>query len=288
MTVTPFSYLAPRDLAAACTALAADPHGSVLLGGGTMLVPEMTHGRVTPRTVIDLSRADLAGIRASRAEAVIGAMTTYADILSSPPARAALPLFAQAAAGITGGPQIRNRGTLGGSASYANPASDIPTCLLAAGARMRLASSAGTREVAADQFYLGPFHTARRPDEVLAEVVVPAPSGARWGYMKLKTCESSWPIVTAGCLLRGDGSMRVALGGASSAPVLVSAAPPPTAGGARDRGWLEHIRETVYSALVDPWSDVLADSEYRRRVAPVIVARAVTRALGQESEDRPA
>lgn len=284
MNSAPFSYHAPRNLADACTVLAGEPDGSVVLGGGTMLVPEMTHGRVTPRTLIDLSRAGLSGIRGGSGEVVIGAMTTYADILSSPAARTAAPLVAQVAAGITGGPQIRGRGTIGGSASYANPASDIPTCLVAAGARIRLASAAGVREMAADQFYLGPFRTARRADEILAEVVVPAPAGARWGYMKLKTCESSWPIVTAGCLLRGDGTMRVALGGASSSPVLVSATPPPAEGGPGDRGWREQVRAAVDSALADPWADVLADSEYRRRVAPAIVSRAVARALAQESE----
>lgn len=285
MTDAPFSYLAPRNLTEACTALAGEPDHSVLLGGGTMLVPNMTHGRVAPRTVIDLSRSGLAGIRAGSSEVVIGAMTTYAGILSSPAAQAAAPLLAQVAAGITGGPQIRNCGTIGGSATYANPASDIPTCLVAAGARMRLASAAGTREIAADQFYLGSFRTARRDDEILAEIVIPSPAGARWGYMKLKSCESSWPIVTAGCLLPGDGSMRVALGGVSPVPILVSAEPPP-AGGPSDTGWLNQVRAAVYSALADPWADVLADSEYRRRVAPIIVARAVARALAQESEGR--
>ena len=288
MTNAPFSYHAPRNLTDACTILAGEPDGSVLLGGGTMLVPEITHGRVAPRTVIDLSRAGLSGVRGGGGEVVIGAMTTYADILSSPAALTAAPLVAQVAAGITGGPQIRGRGTIGGSASYANPASDIPTCLVAAGARLRLASAAGIREVAADQFYLGSFRTTRRADEILAEVVVPSPADARWGYMKLKTCESSWPIVTAGCLLPGDGSMRVAVGGANSSPVLVSTDPPPADGSPADRAWREQVRAAVDAALTDPWADVLADSEYRRRVAPTIVSRAVARALAQESADRAA
>jgi aerobic carbon-monoxide dehydrogenase medium subunit len=278
----PFEYHAPATLEAVCQLLAAGDDGMAILGGGTMLVPEMGHGRVVPNSVVDLSRAGLAGLRVTGDEVVVGAMTTYADVLASAPARADAPLLTQVAGGVTGGPQIRNRGTVGGAASFANPASDVPTCLVALGARMWLASATGTREIAAEQFYLDAFRTARRADEVLARMVLPAHPGAGHGYAKFKTCESSWPIVTAACLASPDGSLRVALGGASTTPLIIVVDSPQH--GVADLDWRDHVGEALDDVLDHPWTDVLASASYRRRIAPAIVARAVSRALDQRRQ----
>ena len=163
-------YTRPTDVDGVTAALA--DGDAVVVGGGTMVVPEMTHGRVRPSAVVDLARAGLAGITRGDGAWVVGAMTTYTEL-----ERSAVPLLATVARGITGGPQIRNRGTVGGSASHANPSSDVPAALVALSARLRLAKTGGVREVAAADFFVGAFRTAREPDEVLTAITVPDTDG---------------------------------------------------------------------------------------------------------------
>ncbi|MEU6796770.1 FAD binding domain-containing protein [Nonomuraea wenchangensis] len=282
MITNDFAYHAPTDLDGVVAALSAASGAAVVLGGGTMLVPDMTHGKTVADVVVDLSRAGLSGITTDSGAVVVGATTTYARLLSDPHAGTLAPLLRRVADGVTGGPQIRNKGTIGGSACYANPSSEVPAALVALDARLRLASAGGVREVAAADFFTGAFATARRPDEVLAAVTLPAPTGARPGYTKLKLAESSWPIATAACVPGQDGGLRVAVGAVAATPLLVTLDPP--GAGVADPAWRAHVREVVGAALDEPWSDVLADGEYRRRVAPVVAARAVADALEAEGE----
>lgn len=270
---TAFRFTRAYDADEACAALAGGD--AVVIGGGTMVVPELTHGRVRPAAVVDLSRAGLGGITRGGADRVLGAMLTYAEL-----ERSAVPLLSTVARGITGGPQIRHRGTVGGSASYANPSSDVPACLVALDARLRLAREGGTREVAAADFFLGAFTTARRPDELLTSIAVSDVD--TFGYVKFKLSEGSWPIVTAATVVR-PGALRVVLGGAAAVPVTVR--PDPPSAGTADPAWREHVRAVVergIDAAGGAWADVLAPADYRRRIAPVIAARSVADALGEE------
>lgn len=241
---------------------------AVVVGGGTMVVPDMTHGRTRADAVVDLAHAGLTGITRGDGAWVVGAMTTYRDL-----ERSAVSLLATVAHGITGGPQIRNRGTAGGSASYANPSSDVPAALVALNARLSLAKVGGVREVPAGDFFLGAFRTARQPDEVLTAITVPD-TDAALGYVKFKLAEGSWPIVTAATLV--GPTIRVVLGGAAAVPVPVELA---------RSSWRADIRDAVATGLAEaggPWDDVLAPGDYRARIAPVIAARSVARALGEE------
>ena len=258
-------YTRPTTVDGVTAALAGGD--AVVVGGGTMVVPDMTHGRTRTDAVVDLARAGLAGITRGDGAWVVGAMTSYADL-----ERSAVPLLATVARGITGGPQIRNRGTAGGSASYANPASDVPAALVALGARLRLASAGGVREVAADEFFLGAFRTARRPDEVLTAITVPDTDGAL-GYVKFKLAEGSWPILTAATVV--TSTVRVVVGGAAPVPVAVEVS---------RESWRAELPGAVGRAVMTagPWDDVLAPGEYRARIAPVIAARSVADALGEE------
>ncbi|MFD4668747.1 FAD binding domain-containing protein [Lentzea sp. NPDC058450] len=258
-------FFAPSDVDGVVAAMSGGD--AVAVAGGTMVVPDMTHGRTRPGRVVDLSRAGFGAITADPSGHEVGAMATYDALAASD-----LPLLPFVARGITGGPQIRGRATAGGSACYANPASDVPACLVALGARMRLVSARGEREVPAEEFFVGGFRTVREPDEVLRAFHVPVSSGTT-GYLKFKLAESSWPIVTAAAVAGPDG-VRVAIGGAADRPVVVTA----------DRADVDW-RGVVHAALdaAPPWSDVLADAAYRRRIAPVIAARAVARAVEEES-----
>lgn len=258
-------YTRPSDVDGATAALA--DGDAVVIGGGTMVVPEMTHGRVRPAVVVDLARAGLAGITRGDGAWVVGAMTTYTDL-----ARSAVPLLATVARGITGGSQIRNRGTAGGSASYANPSSDVPATLVALNARLRLAKAGGVREVPAADFFLDAFRTARAPDEVLTAITVPD-TDAALGYVKFKLAEGSWPIVTA-ATVAGSTTITVVLGGAAAVPVPVEL---------ERSSWREQLRSEVDRVLTEPWDDVLAPGGYRARIAPVIAARSVADALAEEA-----
>ncbi|GAB3434652.1 FAD binding domain-containing protein [Actinophytocola sediminis] len=256
------------------TSALADGDGLVV-GGGTMVVPELTRRQVRPAGVVDLSRAGLGGLTRDGDSWVLGAMVTYTEL-----ERATVPLLSTVARGITGGPQIRNRGTVGGSACYANPSSDMPACLVALGARLRLARAGGVREVAAAEFFLGAFRTVREPDEVLTAIVVSDVDGPT-GYLKFKLVEGSWPIVTAATVV-GSTRLRVVLGGTAAVPVAVELDPP--SAGTTDPAWRAHVTTVVTTGIDDAgggWDDVLAPGSYRRRIAPVIAARSVADALGE-------
>jgi CO/xanthine dehydrogenase FAD-binding subunit len=284
-----FDYFAPTDIASVTGIIASLPDRRIkLLAGGTMLVPDLTLGRVRPSAVIDLRRAGLTGVRSDEGFIFVGATTTYADLLRSGLVSEHAPLLGMVARTITGGPQIRNRGTIGGSACYANPSSDVPACLVALGATMRLASARSDREVAARDFFLGPFRCAAEPDEALHEVAIPKmPDRTKVGYYKLKLCEGSWPVATAACSITfdGDGSLRSAslvLGGVSEAPIPLDEIERVMADTSMTRDHLEEIGAIASNAIAHPWSDELADGEYRRKVAGVVARRAVSMALGQE------
>ncbi|MCT2581582.1 FAD binding domain-containing protein [Actinophytocola gossypii] len=268
------TFIRPADLDGVTAALS--DGDALIVGGGTMVVPELTHGRIRPSALVDLGRAGLAGVTTAAGTTVVGAMTTYTELEHS-----AVPLLATMAHGITGGPQIRHRGTVGGSASYANPSSDVPACLVALDARLLLAWAGGVREVAAADFFLGAFRTVREPDEVLAAITVP--DVTTFGYVKFKLVEGSWPIVTAATVVRAD-SLRVVLGGAAPVPAAVTLDLP--SAGTADPAWRDHVRTAVTEGIEiagGPWDDVLAPGEYRARIAPVIAARSVARALDEES-----
>jgi len=181
------------------------------------------------------------------------------------------------AAGITGGRGITAQGTIGGSACYANPASDVPGCLLALGARLRLVSVGAVRDVPVASFFTGPFRTARLPEELLSAIIVDRPAGMPFaGYHKLKHSGGSWPIVTASCCLERRGRLyaSIAIGAGGPVPVGARAVLVPD-----DPGALDRLAEQVLKALGDGWDDALADAEYRLAVAPEVVRRATAAAL---------
>ncbi len=224
MIRTALTYHAPQRPEQACALLAEHSADAAVLGGGTTLLPAMTRGDRTHLHVVDLRRLGLAGIEPVGEEAEIGAMTTYSALLTSPHLDGLAALVRLAAGGITGGTQLRNQGTIGGSASYANPASDIPAVLVAVNAQMRLHGPDGVREMAAGEFFRDAFETASTVGEVLTAIRVPR-RAARIGYYKLKLSESSWPIATAAARAEiVDGrlvSAAVTIGAVCRTPVTV-------------------------------------------------------------------
>jgi len=230
----------------------------------------MTQSRLAPSVVVDLSRLELDRIRLEEGNVVLGATTTYRHLVLASREETAQPLLSwlgAVASGITGGAQIRNRGTVGGSAAFSNPSSDVPALLVALDAELSSTSSHGSRSQRAEDFFSDAFTTSLHDEDLLVSIRIPAgEDGTSFGYEKLKFGESSWPIVTAAAVVRPSGSARVAVGGCCPVPIAVEV----------DRA--ADVAEAIATSITEPWSDVLADGTYRRRVAPVVAGRAANRA----------
>lgn len=279
MIRTRLKYHAARSVDEACSLLVERGEGAAVLGGGTWLVPLMTRGERTVTDAIDLRGLDLAGVVLRDGELEVGAMTTYAEVLASPVLRERAPLLHTLAAGVTGGRQIHNLGTVGGSACFAFPSSDVPACLVALDARMRLQATSGVREVRAGEFFLDAYRSALAPGEILTAIVIPAAAGGV-GYYKLKLCESSWPIATAAAVVTGgtaDAAGNVTLGGVQRTPLRIDLGDALDGEGAT-RISAERLDALVAEKLDDPWDDELAPGSYRVAVAGVIARRAIDQA----------
>jgi carbon-monoxide dehydrogenase medium subunit len=274
----PFDYHAPDTLAAAVAIMAQHGDDASVLGGGTMLVPRMTAGAVQPKAVLDLRHLPLDTVRREDGRTIVGALTSYHTLRTSPVIATHVSLLKLLADGITGGPQILHQGTIGGSACFANPASDVPACLLAVDAAMIAVSVSGSRAIAAQDFFMNSFRNALAANEFLTEIVVPDSKAAQHGYEKFKFCTSSWPIVTAACDIApcasGAGVARVGIGGAWPVPrcIELSIDPVPNAGDIADA-----VRIAANGG--DYWADELAPADYRQAITPAIVAKAIRQAL---------
>ena len=266
-----FDYQCPDTPAEAARLLS---EGGVVLAGGTWLVPHMSRGERNPAMVVDIRRVVQADIFKEDQAIVLGACTTYDRLKTDSLVQDALPVLRIMAQGITGGRGITGQGTIGGAACYGSPASDVPGCLLALDARMRLVGCTGTREIPAASFFQGPFTTALRPDEFLSAIVVERPTSRVYaGYHKLKLSGSSWPVVTASCcvlrLIDGGLRARLAIGAAGPRPVVVEASFLTA-----DTESFASLAAAASAALDEGWTDELADAEYRIAVAPEVARRA--------------
>jgi carbon-monoxide dehydrogenase medium subunit len=187
------------------------------------------------------------------------------------------------AGGVTGGRQILNQGTLGGSLAAALPHSDAPAVMVALGARAVIAGPGSERTVAVAELFAGAGRTVLESGEIIVRVDVPSSRGAGVGHHKLKHSGSSWPIAIAAALvrLRSDGrcaGATLTLGAVAATPVTVDVGPV-LDGEIPDAAALAEAGRLAAAAVPEPWSDVLAPGDYRAAVIPVVTARALTMAL---------
>ena len=265
MIPAPFDYAPAESAAHALELLAEHGDDAKLLAGGHSLLPMMKLRLATPAVLIDIGRLDeLAGISAEGDELVIGATTRHADLAASELVRAQAPLLAHAAAQV-GDPQIRHRGTIGGSLAHADPAADLPMALVALGGSVELQGPGGTRLVSADDFFQGFFETAMEPDELLTAVRVPRRPGVPWGYQKFVRRSNDWAIVGVAAL---DG--RVALANMGSRPLRATAVEEALAAGASPADAARHAADGT-----SPAEDMHADRDYRMHLARVLTRRAL-------------
>jgi carbon-monoxide dehydrogenase medium subunit len=265
-----FEYVAAESAEHAISLLLEHGEDAKLLAGGHSLLPMMKLRLATPEVLIDIGGlTELAGVTTDGDELVIGATTRHADLATSELVRAEAPLLAFAA-GQVGDPQIRHRGTMGGSLSHADPAADLPMALVALGGSVVLQGPNGTRTVAADDFFLGYFETVVQPDEVLIAVRVPRRPGVPWGYQKFVRRANDWAIVGAAAI---EG--RIALANMGPTPLRASAAEQALAAGAS----LSEAAELAAQGT-SPGEDMHADREYRRHLARVLTRRALDHQTG--------
>ena len=239
-----------------------------LLAGGHSLLPLMKLRLATPSMLIDVGRlTDLSYIRDAGDHVAIGALTRHRDVETSELLEAELPLLAHAASHV-GDPQVRHRGTLGGTLAHGDPASDLPAVVLALGATLVAKGPNGEREIAATDFFQGFLETALQPDELLTEVRIPKAGGRGWSFQKFNRRAQDWAIVGVAAV-RTDGGANVALINMGSVPVRADAVEAALTSGASTAD-----AASAAAAGLDPPGDLNATPEYRRRLAPVLVRRA--------------
>jgi carbon-monoxide dehydrogenase medium subunit len=264
-------YLAPETVAEACKAL--ETEEAHCLAGGQSLVAMMNLGLVVPGRLVSLRRIpELRGIAAQADGSLrIGAMTTHAELAALETAHAGPALLAQAA-GLVAYPAIRVRGTIGGSVALADPAADYPVALVAADATIELTSAAGSRRVAARAFFLGMFETALVRGEIVTAVHVPrGPHDAGAAYEKLSLVVGDFAIVSVAAV--AGRTAALAVGGCAMKPLLL------TNLDVSDDALLAAGRKLAADS--DPPSDHRASADYRRRVVPELIRRAVRAAVGR-------
>ena len=275
-----FEYTAPKTLD---EAIALAGNGAKLLAGGMSLIPMMKLRLTAPEHLVDLGRIkDLNYIREEGAALHIGATTTHYAVESSSVLRAKCPLLAETAAAI-GDVQVRNMGTIGGSVAHADPSADYPAALQALEAKIVIRGAKGERTVGAADFFVDSFTTTLEPGEVIREILVPVEeAGTGVSYQKNVQPASGFAIVgVAARVRRSDGKItmaRIGVTGLSNIGYRATAAEKALEG---TTGSPADIAKTV--ALVaqgaDANSDLYASADYRKHLAAVYAARAITAAL---------
>lgn len=256
-----FDYHKPGSLADVQSALAGAEDGKLMAGGQT-LIPTLKQRLASPSAVIDLSGvSDLRGVRQEGDAVVIGAMTRHADVAGSDVVNSRIPALARLAGGI-GDPQVRNRGTIGGSIANNDPAADYPGAVVGLGATVHT----NQRTVAGDAFFTGLFETALQEGEIITAVSFPVPDTA--AYAKFPNPASRYAIVGA-FVSRTGGTVRVAITGAGACVFRHTAAEQALAGTwSPDAGALP-------APAGDLNDDIHASAAYRAHLVGVMVKRAV-------------
>jgi carbon-monoxide dehydrogenase medium subunit len=240
------------------------------LAGGHSLIPLMKLRLAQPTVLIDIGRvSDLSYIRDAGEHIAIGALTRHMDVENSSVLREHVPLLAHATSHV-GDPQVRHRGTIGGSLAHADPASDLPATTLALGATYVVTGPNGSREVAAADFYQGYLTSTLAADEMLTEIRVPKMNGAGWSFQKFNRRAQDWAIVGVAAWRRGNES-GVGLVNMSSVPVLATSVAAALASGASIDDAAAHAADEA-----DPQADLNASVEYRQHLARVLTRRALT------------
>lgn len=273
MIPAPFEYQRV-DLVDQAIQVLSDHPDAKLLAGGHSLLPLMRLRLARPPLLVDISRMqDLKYIKEDGDHVAIGALTRHHDVATSEVLHELCPIVSYAAGGI-GDPQVRHVGTIGGSVAHADPASDMPSVLLALDAEMVVRGPDGNvRSVPAGGFFRGLFEPDLAANEVLTEIRVPTSAGRGWSYLKFHRRAQDWALVGVAALAQDGAGPAVALTNMGDRPLRAAGVEEELAGGADPAMAAQRAAEGT-----SPPTDAFASAEYRRELVKVLVRRALEEA----------
>ena len=271
MIPAPFDYARAGSAEEAIALLVEHGDEAKLIAGGHSLLPLMKLRLAIPAVLVDIGRVTgLSYIEERGDEIAIGALARHHDLETSALLKEQVPLLAYTAHQV-GDPQVRHRGTLGGTLAHGDPASDLPAAVLALGGTLVAQGPTGKREIAVFDFFHGFLETALAVDEMLVEVRVPKTAGAGWSFQKFNRRAQDWAIVGVAAVV--NGTTGIALVNMGSTPLRATAVEEAVRSGASAADAAALADEGT-----DPSSDINASSEFRRHLATVLVRRALEEA----------
>ncbi|MCH7607385.1 MAG: xanthine dehydrogenase family protein subunit M [Chloroflexi bacterium] len=285
----PFEYVRPTTVGEATDFLREHGDDALVVAGGTAAVVMMTLGVLRPDYVVDVGfipelGPELDGSRSGGAGLRLGALTTVRSIERDPAIAGAYGLLADAASQVAN-VRVRNRATVGGSVCYGEPQTDLPPALIAMGASATIAASTGVRTVPLAGFFEGPYETVLQAGELLTEITVPLPEPGTFGCHAKFTVGSpeNKPVANASVLVRTDEAgrcveARIVMGAVGPVPVVAEAAAALLAGEVPDAKLIAEVAARAADAT-DPQDDLRGPVWYKRRIAAVLVERALSCAL---------
>jgi carbon-monoxide dehydrogenase medium subunit len=271
MIPAPFDYQRADSVEDAVRILSEGGDDAKVIAGGHSLLPLMKLRLAAPSLLVDIGPLrDLSYIRDNGDRVAIGALTRHHDVNHDATLQEHVPLLAHAA-GTIGDPQVRHRGTIGGSLAHGDPASDLPAVCLALGATFDVVGPEGERQIPAADFFQGFLETALRPGEIMTQINVPKTGRGGWSFQKFNRRAQDWAIV--GVAAVHNGVTGIGLVNMGPTPVRATAVEEALAGGASPEEASAHAADGL-----DPPSDLNAGPEYRRHLAQVLVRRALEEA----------
>ncbi len=295
MKPAPFDYQAPASLEAALDVLARHGADAKVLAGGQSLIPVMNFRLAAPALLVDINKlAELDFIRRGEDGSLrVGALTRQRRLERDPLVAESAPLLHEAVPFIAH-PQIRNRGTLGGSLAHADPAAELPALAVALRARFRLQRSGSERWVEAGDFFGGLFTTALEPDEILAEVAIPSlPPRTGWAFLEVSRRHGDYAQVGIAALVTLDEAgrcreARLVFLSVGDRPVEAREAARLLAGEEISQQAIEAAAEKASREEMDPTGDIHASAAFKRHLARVLTGRALRRAAERARNGRAA
>ena len=288
-----FEYQAPDSLEQALDLLGQHADVAKILAGGQSLVPAMNFRVVQPGMLIDLNRvAELSYVRAEDNVLRIGAMTRERQLEFNPLISKWAPLLAEAAPHIAH-PQIRNRGTIGGSIVNADPAAELPVLMLALRARLKAKSTSSERWIDAQDFFIGMFTTALEPDEILVEIEVPAsPLHTGWSFMEVAPRAGDYALMGVAALITLDENgkcerARLVYLNAGEGPVDAKEAVGLLEGAMLTDKLIELVASTASGKDIHPFGNIHTSAEFQRHLADVLTKKALKQSIQRAAESLP-
>ena len=285
MKPAPFEYFTPATLDEGLALLSEHGGDAKPLAGGQSLIPAMNFRLARPAVLVDLNRiAELAYVRAESGGLAVGAMTRQRAVERSDAVARAAPLLAETMPSIAH-PQIRNRGTMGGSIAHADPSAELPAVMLALEARFRAKSPTDERSIAACEFFRGMLETALAPGELLVEITVPPlPASSGTAFLEMARRHGDYALVGVAVVVTLDPRGRcqeakLSLLSVGAGPVLATEAANLLAGQAPSDDLVRAAGVAAATRDVDPPSDIHASAAYRRLLTRVLTRRALARAF---------